>query len=177
MKQYRIGLLIILLGVGIILALFIGRNTVYDGSFIKTGHSSIDLNLSEIKEKKIVYLGYDMKWQGSGTPVIKYIQFIKSDGTKLTEEDTHLAITPYFSDQPIGSYYEEDAKKEGILEHLYPVKQFQLEEDEFYLVLKLELKEEPYENNLEELVITYEKWGFQQEQRMEFEGVFTEIGE
>jgi hypothetical protein len=150
----------------VISALSAFRYLSHEGQFEKYSH--VTIGKETLKEGKAVYLGYQFQWEGMGSPTLQKVEFIKSDGTIVAKDDDQMRIKPYITKVDFGSYYEEDAIKEGIINKLLPVKGFKTD-DFFSLVLRVEPYEYEWDSDIKTVRITYKKFGQTQFQNISFD--------
>jgi hypothetical protein len=173
-KKYKISAF---LSIVLIATLLIFEHQLNNGVFIKWSHTWMSHdNTDFFEKKKPVYLGYAFDWEGIGEPILKDITLIKKDGTTF-KDNPQISITPYLSNRSLGSIFVEDAIKEGYLDSFLPVKDYKVTNDSFYLVLKIEIKNKGYRNNIDKLQIDYELWNFSKKQYIDFKGVVSEEDE
>jgi hypothetical protein len=102
------------------------------------------------------------------------VEFIKNDGTITAKVEDQILIKPYISKVNFGSYYEEEAIKEGIVNTLLPVRGYK-PDDDFSLVLRVEFNDPNWNDDIETIRITYKKFGQTQLQNIPFaDGLITE---
>ncbi|MBN3555705.1 hypothetical protein JYA63_15615 [Fictibacillus nanhaiensis] len=143
-----------------------------NGEFEKLTHVTVGKEL--LNERKVVYLCYRFRWEGIGNPSLEKVEFIKKDGTMIAKVDNQILIKPYISKIDCGTYHEEDAIKEGIVKTLLPVKGFKPDE-EFSLVLRVELNDYEWNSDISSIRITYNKFGQSVFQNIPFDdGLITE---
>jgi hypothetical protein len=143
-----------------------------NGEFEKLSHITVGKEL--LKKRKAVYLSYRFRWEGIGNPRLEKVEFIKKDGTITAKVDDQILINPFISKVDFGSYYEEDAIKEGIVKTLLPVKGFK-PDDEFSLALRAELNDYEWNSDIGTIRITYYKFGQSVFQNIPFDdGLITE---
>jgi hypothetical protein len=137
-----------------------------EGEFEKYSH--VTIGKETLKEGKAVYLSYHFRWEGMGTPELEKVEFIKSDGTIVAKVDDPMRIKPFISKADFGSYYEEAAIKEGIIDTLLPVKGFK-PDDYFSLVLRVEPNDYEWDSDIKTVRIMYKKFGQSQFQNISFD--------
>jgi len=171
MKKYIVVLLVFLLLVIGFWGLF--NYISHKGEFTKWDHSSLEMERFE--DRNAYYFGYHFRWQGIGNPIIEKIEFIKSDGSIVAKEDDEIRIHPFIaSSERIGVLDEDTVIKEGLLNELVEVKDFQVDED-FHLVLRVELNVNNLKNDISSLRIAYRKFGVTHYQTIPFDdGVVTD---
>jgi hypothetical protein len=146
-----------------------------EGEFEKYSHTS--MGIEGLKEDKPAYLSYEFKWNGIVAPTLEKIEFIKRDGTFFEKSDDNLVIEPFVGKADFGSYYEEDAEREGKLDSLHAVQGFKVEDSLFSLALRVEFKDPNWngDNDISTIRITYNQWGNTQIQNVPFgEGIITD---
>lgn len=174
MKKKTILFLSLLLII-IIFVIWISTHIVHDGKFKKWSHTTT--SEEHFKNGEAVYLGYDFSWEGTGRPTLKQIEFIKKDGTIITEDDnykiqTFIDITQ--NGDLIGALDEKTVKNEGLINNLIPLENYQVDGD-FRVVLRVEFHGINVENDINMIKITYKKYGVTQHQNMSFdEGIILE---
>jgi hypothetical protein len=162
----------IILFILIICILWIFNYVRNEGKFEKLSHITVGNEL--LKERKVVYLSYQFSWKGLGNPTLEKVEFIKNDGTIVAKVGDRVVIKPFISKVDFGSFYEEDAIKEGIVRTLLPVKGFQ-PENEFSLALRVNLIDYELNNDIGTIRITYNKFGQSKFQNIPFDdGLITE---
>ena len=144
-----------------------------EGKFTKRSHTT--LGIEHFEGGNAYYFGYYFRWEGIGSPTIEKVEFIKRDGTIVTKDDDEFRIQPFIaSSNRIGVLDEETVIKEGILNDLVEVKGFQVDED-FHLVLRVELDVTNPSKDISSLRVTYKKYGLTQIQSVSFDnGVVTD---
>ncbi|RSD28427.1 hypothetical protein [Mesobacillus subterraneus] len=160
----------------IFISLFItGVFWVGSGEFSIHGHSSITPdNKAFFEEKKPFHLGYVFRWNGVGQPVIQDIILIKKDGTKVGNDDKRISIKVYISEQGIGAVDEGTAIDEGYFEQYLPVEDFKVTNKILFLVLRVELKDESFENDIEQMLIEFKMMNFNRAKYIDFPGIVDE---
>ncbi|MBM4763592.1 hypothetical protein [Bacillus sp. B15-48] len=145
----------------------------HEGEFTKQSHTT--LGIEHFEDGNAYYFGYNFRWEGIGNPTIEKVEFIKTDGTIVAKDDDEFRIQPFIaSSERIGVLDEETVIKEGLLSDLVDVKGFRVDED-FSLVLRVELDVTNSYNDISSLRITYKKYGVTQFQYVSFEdGVVTD---
>ncbi|WP_216831523.1 aldo-keto reductase family protein [Alkalihalobacterium elongatum] len=145
----------------------------HEGKFTKLSHST--LGIDHFEDDHAYYFGYNFRWEGIGNPTIEKIEFIKSDGSIVAKDDDEIRIQPFIaSSERIGILDEEYVIKEGLHNDLVEVKDFHVDED-FYLVLRVELDVTNFNNDISSLRIMYKKYGVTQFQDIPFDdGVVTD---
>lgn len=142
------------------------------GLFSKWGH----LNLRpEVKESgKSIYAGYPFRWEGHNQAALEKVEFLKQDGTILSIDDEQIYIKVFATRMPWGAFPEKHAIKEGRLDDLEPVKGFKVFDQEiFTLVLKVNVIDPNYKDEIHALKMTFEKMGRIHTQDISFEkGIF-----
>jgi hypothetical protein len=162
----------IILFILVICILWIFNYVRNEGEFEKLSHITVGNEL--LKERKVVYLSYQFCWKGLGNPTLEKVEFIKNDGTIVAKVDDRVVIKPFISKVDFGSFYEEDAIKEGIVKTLLPVKGFQ-PENEFSLALRVNLIDYELNSDIGTIRITYNKFGQSEFQNIPFDdGLITE---
>ncbi|MDM5317254.1 hypothetical protein QUF49_14690 [Fictibacillus sp. b24] len=143
-----------------------------DGEFTKLGHSTV--GIENWKDRKPIYIGYPVKWEGMGKPRLKKIEFIKRDGIIVAKDDKEFTIQPFIaSTERIGALDEKSVKEDGLDKDFVSVKDYKVN-GEFYLVLRVEFHATNPINDINTLRITYEKLGVTQVQNIHFDdGVIT----
>lgn len=144
-----------------------GDYLIHNGEFEKTSHTTIGIN--HLQKDKVFYIGYDFMWEGNGKPTLEKVEFIKKDGTIISKDDNELMLQPFISKTDlIGALEEDDIISRGLNKDLLPVKGTQIEND-FQLVLRVELGEIKADDDIEILRITYKKYGITQFQNIPFD--------
>lgn len=156
----------IVVSVLVISAILAFRYLSHEGKFEKYSH--VTIGKETLKEGKAVYLGYHLRWEGMGNPTLQKVEFIKSDGTIVAKDDDQMRIIPYITKMDFGSYYEEDAIQEGIIDKLLPVKGFEANDD-FSLVLRVEPNDFEWDSDIETIRVMYKKFGQTQFQNISFD--------
>jgi hypothetical protein len=156
----------IVVSVLVISAIFAFRYLSHEGKFEKYSH--VTIGKETLKERKAVYLGYQLKWEGIGNPTLQKVEFIKNDGTIVAKDDDQMLIKPFISKMDFGGYYEEDAIKEGIIDTLLPVKEFKADDD-FSLVIRVEPNDFEWDRDIKTVRIMYKKFGQTQFQNISFD--------
>lgn len=144
-----------------------------EGEFTKFSHTT--LGIEHFEDGNAYYFGYQFRWEGIGNPAIEKVEFIKSDGTIVTKDDDEFRIQPFIaSSESIGVLDEKTVIKEGLLNDFVDVKGYQIDED-FHLVLRVELEvTNPYKD-IGSIRVTYKKYGITQFQYISFDdGVVTD---
>ncbi|HSI66402.1 MAG TPA: hypothetical protein VK947_03240 [Planococcus sp. (in: firmicutes)] len=120
-----------------------------------------------------IYMGYSFDWEGLGSPTLEDIQFHKRDGTIVQngEDEFHVrAFVDGLVDKDhgdaIGIMDEETVVGQGMVDDLVPYTDYQVE-DEFILVLRVEFNGSNIDNDIEELQLTYKKFGVTQHQTIQ----------
>ncbi|HHW37885.1 MAG TPA: hypothetical protein GXX18_11680 [Bacillales bacterium] len=116
----------------------------------------------KVKVNEPMYLSYDMQYHGNAKPVIKEIRFIKTDGSFLTADDEALSVTAFVDEK--GSTLantneaitEKEAKELNLLENYIPAENYQVNQTDLNVVLKVTIKDENYKNNVTAIEIDYE---------------------
>ncbi|MCR2822681.1 hypothetical protein [Lederbergia panacisoli] len=143
-----------------------------DGEFTKWGHGTVPIDFFD--NGKAVFFGYDFTWEGIGKPILEKVEFIKRDGTMVEKDDNGFRIEPFIGKtRTIGSLSEEYVMEEGLDKDLVPFKGFQVDNG-FYLVLRVEFHGQDADNDIEEMKITYKKYGITQLQYIPFENIFND---
>ncbi|MDG5471916.1 hypothetical protein P6709_09160 [Jeotgalibacillus sp. ET6] len=144
----------------------------HNGEFTKLSHST--LGRERFEDGNAHYFDYHFRWEGMGNPIIEKVEFVKSDGTIVTKEDDEIRIHPFISSsESIGVLDEETTIKERLLNELVEVKSFQVDED-FHLVLRVELNVINLKNDISSLRITYRNFGVTHYQYIPFDdGIVT----
>jgi hypothetical protein len=150
----------------VISALLAFRYFSNEGEFKKYSH--VTIGREALKEGKAVYLSYHFQWEGMGNPTLEKVEFIKNDGTIVAKVDDQMLIKPFISKVDFGSYYEEAAIKEGIIDTLLPVKGFK-PDDYFSLVLRVEPNDYEWDSDIKTVRIMYKKFGQSQFQNISFD--------
>ncbi|MFI8684515.1 hypothetical protein [Rossellomorea sp. NPDC077527] len=166
MKKYlkRWGILFLL----IICSLGAFNLLSHKGKFEKVSHVSVDKEI--FNENQVVYLGYLIKWEGIGTPILEGVELILSDGT----EDDPDFVQSFISKMDFGSMEENEAIKEGLVQSLLPVKGYKPDND-FSLVLRVKPKHIEPDHDISSVRIFYKKFGQSQTQTILFgEGIVTD---
>lgn len=173
-KKIFITKIVVFLIIIAVSGIFLFRYFLNDGEFKKWSHAT--MTRSGFEDQKVLYLSYNFTWEGTGQPTIKNIMIFKNDGTMAEENDPEISITPYLAYQSsIGVLNEDNAIREGYVEKLHPVSNFHLKEDDFVLILKVQLKDPHYAGDIASIKIVYEKWGVEKHQSIDFvEGVITD---
>jgi hypothetical protein len=141
-----------------------------EGEFTKWSYSTLEIE--SVEDGNAYYFGYKFRWEGIGNPTIEKIEFIKSDGTIVAKDDEQIRIQPFItSSESIGVLEEGTVIKEGLVNELVEVKDFKVDED-FYLVLRVELNVINPNNDISSLRITYNKYGVTQYQYIPFDEGF-----
>lgn len=146
----------------------------HEGEFTKLSHAT--LGIEHFEDGNAYYFGYDFRWEGIGNPTIEKIEFIKSDGIIVAKDDDEIRIQPFLanSERRIGVLDEDYVIKEGLHNDLVEVKDFQVDED-FYIILRVELDATNFNNDISSLRIMYKKYGVTQYQYIPFDdGVVTD---
>ncbi|MFC7372481.1 hypothetical protein ACFQPF_12450 [Fictibacillus iocasae] len=131
-----------------------------EGEFTKWSHASVGKGV--LIESKAVYIGYHFRWDGIGKPTIEKVELLKRDGS----EDAKVEL--YMSNKEIGTYDEEDAIKEGIIQTLFPVKGF-TPDTNFFIVLRVGQGDIQSDQDIRKISITYTKFGQSHVQTLSFE--------
>ncbi|MBM7578604.1 hypothetical protein [Jeotgalibacillus terrae] len=135
------------------------------GAFTLGSHSSASQEL--LDQTSPIYLGYEMQWEGTGTPTLERIELIKRDGTIA---DTDQAAAFIATKGKIGMLGEQAVEKEELVE----VNGFQPEND-IHLVIRVDKTKGFAENDIKEMRIIYKKYGVTQYQDLSFgEGIVTD---
>jgi hypothetical protein len=134
-------------------------------------YSYINTDNTEVLEKgKTIYLGHSIEWEGFGTPKLKKIEFMKNDGTILKPNDEQINVTPYAEDINKGQFSTGTTnEQDDAVDKFKPVDGFLVTNNNFNLVLKVRIKDRSYENNINKMLIKYEKMGLTQEQYIDLE--------
>ncbi len=136
------------------------------GEFTKWSHTSLNRQLLEGGET--YYIDYLIRWEGVGTPILEKIEFIKKDGTKVTNDDKQFLIEAFASKEQYGSVNEETAIQKGIINQLSPINGYKVNDD-FTLVMKVKLKSNEITNDISSLKVTYNKLGVNAVQNISFD--------
>lgn len=130
----------------------------------------------KVKVNEPMYLSYDMQYHGNGKPVIKEIRFIKSDGSFLISDDEALSVTAFVDEKGStlantnGAVTEEEAKELNLLENYTPVENYQVNQKDLNVVLKVTVKDENYKNNVTAIEVDYELLGSKETKQILFSG-------
>ena len=144
----------------------------HKGKFEKVSHVSVDKGI--FNENQAVYLGYLIKWEGIGTPILEGVEMILSDGTIFRTEDDPDFVQSFISKMDFGSMEENEAIKEGLVQSLLPVKGYKPDND-FSLVLRVKPKHIEPNHDISSVRIFYKKFGQSQTQTILFgEGIVTD---
>ncbi|MBE4906836.1 hypothetical protein IMZ08_02030 [Bacillus luteolus] len=134
------------------------------------GSSWFDKDLIQLNET--YYFGHHLLWEGDFKPTILAIDFLKTDGFFLEDNDPHVSIEPLVDpSQIIGVLPEEAVKEHGDNIQLHSVKNYKMSGDILELVLKGKVKSEGYKDNFQQMRITYKIFGITHEQYLEFNGI------
>ncbi|WP_096154262.1 MULTISPECIES: hypothetical protein [Bacillus] len=138
-----------------------------DGEFTKWSHGTVGKDFFE--EEKVIYMGYFLRWEGRGNPILKKIEFLKQDGRLVEENDDDVRVQPYVTTvERFGSIDEERVLEEGYDNELLNVNGFQVDQD-FHLVLRVEYFNTKTNNDIATIRITYRKNGVTQTQYIPFD--------
>ncbi|MDG5788591.1 hypothetical protein QA612_13985 [Evansella sp. AB-P1] len=163
---------IIILGSLLILFSILFNYVFSKGEFVIGSTSYITKDAQMVEEGLPFYMGYGLHWEGFGNPTLTNVTIIKHDGTELNKDDLQLSVTSMIDEMGVtGVIDEEYAMEEGYVNEYLPVENYKVE-DNFILVFRVELHDSNYENNISQLIIEYNNFGFQQKQTLEFEGFF-----
>lgn len=172
MKKHK-GLILLVFGIFIVTIFSVFTYYIKNGEFVKWSHSWITKD-NEIffVQKTPVYLGYSFDWKGIGKPVIKDITLLTEDGMDITEEKDQIEIIPFIIDGDFGSmFYEADAIEEGVVERLRPVTNYKVINEKLEIVLKVQLKDNSWDQDIAKIVIEYKNLGIPRKQTILFDGI------
>lgn len=130
----------------------------------------------KIKINEPMYLSYDMQYNGNGKPIIKEFRFIKTDGSFLTTDDEALSVAVYIDEKGAtlantnAAITEEEAKELKLLENYKSVENYQVNNKDLNVVLKVTVKDKNYTNNLTAIEIDYELVGSKETKQILFTG-------
>lgn len=158
----------------ILIAILISTYVIRSGKFTEESHTASSEEY--FKNGEAMYLGYLFSWEGIGRPTLKQVEFIKKDGTTITQDDD-FRIQPYIEtsqdDNWIGAMDEETVKNEGLINNLIPFEDFIVDKD-FRVVLRVEYHGDKTANDISIIKITYKKYGVTQHQNISFDGFLIE---
>ncbi|MGM7683662.1 hypothetical protein ACSVDA_16115 [Cytobacillus sp. Hm23] len=167
------GPIIILITVGVILTINLYKDFKESG-FSTWSHTWIPLE--SLRDNDAFHLSYGMKWNGVGSPIIKEITIIKSDGTALNESDRLSAIPYIYVSGSYGSLAENEERK---IDTVYrDIQDYQPDKERFVLtyVLRMEEFDQSYKTTeIKKLKIKYKLFGIERVQFIDFDGFFRKI--
>lgn len=153
----------------IVLILMFTANYIYSGFFLSntTTLSKESMNIGEN-----YYLGYGLHWRGLLKPVLVDVRLRNKDGSIIAQNHDKVEATPFIdvlqrtgaSDE--ADFIEDSAK--GLIEYV-SVKEATIK-DANTLVLRINLKDEDYENTVEGMVLNYRIFGIPKRQVVEYNG-------
>ncbi|MFC0477234.1 hypothetical protein ACFFHF_18695 [Robertmurraya beringensis] len=172
MKTHK-NLFLFVFGIFILSIFSVFTYYIKNGEFVKWSHSWVTKDNEIFFEQKTpIYLGYSLDWNGIGKPVIKDILFLKEDGTDIKEEKDQIEIIPYIIDEDFGSmFYEVDATEEGVVERLRLVENYKVTNEKLEIVLKVQLKDNNWDEDIAKMVIEYKNLGIPRKQTIHFDGI------
>ncbi|MFC0189553.1 hypothetical protein ACFFJY_14710 [Fictibacillus aquaticus] len=142
-----------------------------EGKFTKRSHTTVDIET--LQKEKAVYIGYDLKWEGLGAPVLQKAELIKTDNTIVAKDDKQILIRLFINKTNFGAVSEEEVIKEGLYDNLLPVRGYKADGD-FSLVLRVELVDKDWNQDIKSVKITYKKFGITHVQNISFsDGIIT----
>ncbi|MCM3636988.1 hypothetical protein M3152_04580 [Sporosarcina luteola] len=164
---------ILFISIGLIIfisVIWISIHIVSSGKFTKWSHTTALED--HFKNGEAMYLSYNFSWKGIGRPTLKQIEFIKKDGTSITQDRDGFQIQPYIEISPdgnlIGAMDEKTAKNEGLINNLLPFEDFEVDGD-FRVVLKVRFQGINTDDDISMMKITYKKYGVTQHQNISFD--------
>lgn len=126
-----------------------------------------------IEESEVIYLGYNLTFNGYGSPTIQSIYLQQTEGEKGQQYDEQISISVFIDkNNRIGAVDEKYALDEGIIDELIPVRGYKLKESDFNLAIRVELKDKDFKKDFDTLVIEYSHLGVTKKQVIDFEGLF-----
>lgn len=157
----------------VVLIAFISLRYIYSSNVAKFYFATSSwFDKDEIQLDETYYLSYHLLWEGDFKPTIISIDFVKSDGLFLEDNDPHVSIEPLVDpSQIIGVLTEEAVIEHGDNIQLHSVKNYKMSGDILELVLKGKVKSEEYQDDFQQMRITYKIFGITHEQYLEFDGL------
>ena len=142
-----------------------------DGEFDLWAHPTVEAELLE--DGQAIYMGYSFHWKGLGSPTLEAIQFYKKDGTVVQNGEDEFHVRAFIDSlvdkdhgDTIGIMDEETLVGQGMIDDLVPYTDYRVR-DEFVLVLRVEFNGSQIDNDIEELQLTYKKFGVTQSQTIQ----------
>ncbi|WP_124220708.1 hypothetical protein [Aquisalibacillus elongatus] len=161
LKRWCLGIFAVVLGVA---AYFTIEMVGVNSEFTSVSHANVKHDLFEESDR--VYIGKDLEWTGSDLPLIKEINVMTNGGKELNPINSQIRVNMFIDEtQQINTLFGElNTDEQKLVNQLKPVKDYQLQENDFKLVLEVQLLDPAYQYHLDSLVIHYEIDGKQYKQ-------------